>query len=163
MNARKLYKDERGYLSVIHRRKDSPIRFVEDRISYSTKGVIRGLHGDDITYKLATCIYGELLLVVYDFRTKKKEEIILSAENGKQFLIRPFTLNGHQCLSDEGCVLHYKWSCYYNLESQYAVSYQDPIINAGWYDIPRIISDRDQQAPSLADFLESRLINEASH
>ncbi len=143
---RDIFKDNRGYLSPIYRKNEWPnIEFVEDRISVSRKGVVRGFHGDHKTYKLCTCLYGSLRLIVFDIWHQDKIDIILSAENGESILIKPCTLNAHQCLSDE-CILHYKWSEYYDLDIQISAHFNDPIINPQW-ELPTIVSERDSNAP----------------
>lgn len=149
---REIYRDNRGYLSPIYK-DDGHIQYVEDRVSYSIQGTIRGFHGDRETVKLCTCVYGKLLLVVYDIPTKTIENKILSADNGEQVFIWPKTLNGHQCLSKE-CVLLYKWSKPYNLDMQYSVRYNDDKLGQFWHDIPIIASERDMSAPTLEEFLD---------
>jgi dTDP-4-dehydrorhamnose 3,5-epimerase len=48
------------------------VKFVQDDISVSTKGVLRGLHGDDETWKLISCLYGEFYFIVLDYNEKSK-------------------------------------------------------------------------------------------
>ena len=46
----------------------SDLEFVHDKFSQSKKNVLRGLHGDNKTWKLVTCVYGEIQQVVVDCR-----------------------------------------------------------------------------------------------
>lgn len=158
MQKRKLYLDNRGYNSSLFRVDnnfaDMNFKFVEDRVSKSVKNTIRGFHGDSKTYKLCTCLYGSLRLIVYDLLSGKKDDLILDELDGQQYLITPFTLNAHQCLTNE-CVLYYKWTEFYNLESQWSVCYNDPIINPQWVlgSSKEIVSERDRMAPLLKDLI----------
>ena len=138
------FKDIRGELFTSYDKADIKLDFVIDKVSVSTRGTIRGFHGDNETWKLVSCMSGIFKLAVYDIYHKTLEEFILD-EFDDQFtsiLIPPYHLNAHQCLS-ERCVLHYKWSEYYNLDSQYSVKYNDEFINCKWMDLPPILSDRD--------------------
>ncbi|MHA2343601.1 MAG: dTDP-4-dehydrorhamnose 3,5-epimerase family protein [Candidatus Hodarchaeales archaeon] len=151
--------ENRGSLYTIYDSRDFEIEFVQDKISKSYQGVIRGFHGDDITWKLITCLYGRIKLITYDVDTNLKKEYILDGDDTKStsVLVPPRVLNGHQCLSSH-CIFHYKWSHYYTgPESQWSVYYNDSTINPQWnWDIAGIISDRDMNANSLID-LQKRL------
>ena len=152
-----LFKDSRGYVGSIYRKdgiNEYAFNWVEDRISYSNKNVIRGFHGDFETYKLTYCLYGKLRLIIYDLETQKKESIILTPES-EPILICPNTLNAHHCLSDE-CILFYKWSKFYNLDSQFSVVYNDVEIAPNWSGENHVVSDRDKNSNTLKEFYETR-------
>ena len=53
------------------------IELVEDRFSRSTKGVIRGFHGDPLTWKLCMCVYGSLKLVAWDIKNSKRYSFVI--------------------------------------------------------------------------------------
>ena len=72
--------ENRGSLYTIYDSRDFDINFVQDKISKSYQGVIRGFHGDDVTWKLITCLYGRLKLITYDVDTDIKEEYILDGD-----------------------------------------------------------------------------------
>ena len=66
------FQDHRGqYLELYNRKlykaKGVDINFVEDDISISGKGVIKGIHGDQQTWKLISCLHGEFYLVVINY------------------------------------------------------------------------------------------------
>jgi dTDP-4-dehydrorhamnose 3,5-epimerase len=151
------YFEDRGSLYTIYDHKDFNIDFVQDKISKSNQGVIRGFHGDDKTWKLITCLYGRLKLITYDVDTDVKEEYILDGDDKESvsILVPPRVLNGHQCLSSH-CIFHYKWSHYYTgPENQWSVNYNDSDINPQWnLDIGGIISNRDINAGSLRELKE---------
>jgi dTDP-4-dehydrorhamnose 3,5-epimerase len=141
--------DNRGELYACWRDHDFSVDFVEDRFSRSHYGVLRGFHGDRTTYKLCTCIYGEMLLVLWDILNQKKYEYTLSDQNKLQVLVPPDFLNAHQCLSSE-CILFYKWSEHYaSPASQWSIRYDDPTINMQWPIQNMILSDRDKNAELL--------------
>jgi dTDP-4-dehydrorhamnose 3,5-epimerase len=145
--------EPRGSNYTIYDYRDYHINFVQDKISKSFQGVIRGFHGDDKTWKLITCLHGKIKLVTYDLDADKRNEYILDGddEDSISILVPPRTLNAHQCLSDL-CIFHYKWSEYYTSpEDQWSVYYNDNTINPKWQDIPEIVSDRDKNSKSLLD------------
>jgi len=73
-----VFADHRGeyvetYGEALYRQKGIDIKFVEDDISVSKKNVLRGLHGDNETWKLVSCLYGRFLLVVVNCRPESPE------------------------------------------------------------------------------------------
>lgn len=152
--------EDRGSIYTIYRADMCDVSFVQDKITKSYEGVIRGFHGDNKTYKLISCLHGKIRLVTYDVDNDIKEEYILDGDDTKSVsvLVPPRVLNAHQCLTTS-CIFHYKWSEYYTSpEDQWSVNYNDDCINPEWntdiirYDFPGAISDRDKNAPSLKDF-----------
>ena len=88
------------------------IHFIQDDISVSKKKVIRGIHGDNETWKLISCLYGEFFFIVVNndknsSQFKHWESFLVSAENKIQILVPPNFGNGHQVLS-ESAIFHYK-------------------------------------------------------
>lgn len=150
------HEDERGYLSPFWRKDiDYGVEFVEDRVSYSRKGVLRGLHGDSDTWKLIVPIHGVMQFFVtpYKFIANEKprvEEFILdSKENPRAILVPPYHLNGHLCLSED-CVFLYKWSSYYKgADAQVSVRYNDPQLKLDWKIEDPILSTRDSTSSSF--------------
>ena len=76
-----------------------------DKFSTSSRGVLRGLHGDQKSHKLVSCVYGEVYLVIVNPEKTKWDWIILSNRNKKQVLIPPTYANGLYVLSHK-CVFH---------------------------------------------------------
>ena len=63
------FKDHRGfYWTSWQRNSIKKINFIHDKFSLSKKNVLRGLHGDSKTWKLISCIYGDIVEVVADMR-----------------------------------------------------------------------------------------------
>lgn len=151
------YFEKRGSIYTIYEDKDLAIDFVQDKVSKSYQGVIRGFHGDASTYKLISCLHGKIKLVTYDIYSDEKQSYILDGDdkNFTSILVPPNVLNAHQCLSSF-CIFHYKWSEYYTTpEKQWSVRYDDSDINADWNnEFCDIISERDMNSGSLKELKE---------
>jgi dTDP-4-dehydrorhamnose 3,5-epimerase len=124
------------------------INFVEDDISIATRGMLKGIHGDDRTWKLISCLHGKFYLVVinYDETSKnfgKWEGFILSENNKHQILVPPKHGNGHVCLSEKS-IFHYKQSSYYGDSEQFTIKWNDPRFNIWWPVKNPILSRRDE-------------------
>ncbi|MBO06156.1 MAG: dTDP-4-dehydrorhamnose 3,5-epimerase [Parcubacteria group bacterium] len=124
------------------------VDFVQDDYSWSTKNVLRGLHGDDKIWKLVCCPFGKYYLVVLDLDKgsstyKQWESFVLSDNNKKQVLIPPNHANGHLILSKKA-IFQYKQSEYYSPGEQFTIKYNDPEYNIWWPINNPILSKRDQ-------------------
>jgi dTDP-4-dehydrorhamnose 3,5-epimerase len=124
------------------------VRFIQDDYSISNKHVLRGLHGDTETWKLITCPYGKLYLVVVnciessaDFG--KWESFTLSDRNHTQVLIPPHFGNGHLILSD-AAMFSYKQSTFYDPKAQFSYKWNDPRFNIWWPIKDPVLSRRDE-------------------
>jgi dTDP-4-dehydrorhamnose 3,5-epimerase len=133
-----------------------PIEFVEDDISMSRQGVLRGLHGDSRTWKLIQCLYGEFYYVVADMRPASPsylrwESFILNDRNRRQVLVPAGCANGHLVLSAT-CLFSYKQSQYYSgAGDQFTIRWDDPKLAIHWPHRQPILSLRDSTAPLLED------------
>ena len=150
-----LYKDRRGkYIESYnyeHYKKIINLNFVEDDFSINTKGVFKGIHGDNITWKLVSCVYGkcEAIIVNCDKKSKefgKWEKFICSSENYYQILIPPSYGNSFLVLS-KVAVYHYKQTQYYKgYNKQFTYNYKDPAFKLKLSCKKPIISKRDINA-----------------
>ncbi len=144
------FEDFRGELFTSYKKGDYNLDFNHDKVSISRKNVLRGLHGDSKSFKLITCLAGEVLLVVVDNRPESKnylkwDSIILTSKNRKQVLIPPMFANGHLILSDEA-TFFYKWSYkgdYPDVKDQFTLKWNDPKIGIHWPISNPILSKRD--------------------
>ena len=129
------------------------ITFCQDDISVSNKGVFRGIHGDNETWKLVSCLKGQFYLVVVTCDKDNahyglSQGFMMSEHINYQVLIPPKYGNGHLALSDN-CIFHYKQSTYYAGEAaQFSYNVKDP-----FFDIrlpvdkeDLILSKRDTEA-----------------
>jgi len=124
------------------------VHFVQDDYSRSFRHVLRGLHGDEKTYKLVSCPLGKIYLVVLDYGVASPAfgqwtSFVLSQQNKRQVLIPPGFANGHLVLSDEA-IFHYKQSTYYDPSSQFSIRYDDPRFNIWWPVRSPTLSRRDE-------------------
>lgn len=120
----------------------------QQNYSISKKNVLRGLHGDNHTFKLICCPVGEFMLVVVNYEENspyfgKWEKFILSADNGLQVLIPPNHLNGHLILSEKAMFFYNQSSCYTGAQNQWSVRWNDPRFNIPWPITNPILSKRD--------------------
>ncbi len=122
-------------------------RFIQDDISTSRRNVLRGLHGDDGTCKLISCLFGEIYYLVVNNDPESAQyrqwiSFTLSDRNRKQVFIPPKFGNGHLVMS-EVAVFHYKQSAYYNPTGQFTIKWNDPDYNFWWPVKDPILSQRD--------------------
>ena len=146
--------DNRGEIWSIYEDCELFPKFVEDKIYISKKNVIRGLHGDEKTGKLISCLSGELYLAIVDFRKDSKTYLgkkcfRLSDNQPKLIYVPPGCLNGHLSLSDK-CLFYYKWTKkYMGPESQVTIKWDDPVLNIPWPTTNPLISKRDKEGVLL--------------
>ncbi|MBJ13407.1 MAG: dTDP-4-dehydrorhamnose 3,5-epimerase [Candidatus Marinimicrobia bacterium] len=146
------YKDFRGYYletynKDLYNHNNIKVEFIQDDISVSKKNVLRGIHGDNETWKLVSCFYGEFYLIVvnndpYSNQYKEWTSFILSENKNNQILIPPKFGNGHLVLSDR-TIFNYKQSTYYNPQKQFTILWNDPDYNFDWPIKEPILSKRD--------------------
>jgi len=148
-----IFEDFRGeYVETYNRRiyNDAGITqdFIQDDVSLSSQYVLRGIHGDQETWKLVTCLHGKFYIVVVNWDEASDqygqwEGHTLSAKNRQQILIPPKHGNGHVVLSDEA-IFHYKQTSEYNRAGQFTLIWNDPKLNIFWPINNPILSPRDQ-------------------
>ncbi len=148
-----IFEDFRGiyvetYNEQIYQEAGIDVKFVQDDISVSTQHVLRGIHGDQETWKLISCLSGKFYLVVINWDStspqyKQWESFTLSEENRLQVLVPPKFGNGHLVLSDRA-IFNYKQSSYYNRAGQFTLIWNDPELNIWWPIQAPIVSQRDQ-------------------
>ena len=136
------------YNEVLYCQAGIEVKFVQDDISISTKHVLRGIHGDDKTWKLVSCLYGEFYLVIVDCNRQSSdfgnwESFTLSDTNRIQVLVSPKYGVAHLILSEKA-IFHYKQSTYYDRESQFTFRWDDPNFGIEWPIKDPIISKRDE-------------------
>jgi dTDP-4-dehydrorhamnose 3,5-epimerase len=124
------------------------VDFVQDDISVSTQGVLRGIHGDTSTWKLISCLQGRFYLVVIDNdpsspQYRQWEGFTLSDRNRLSVLVPPRHGNGHYVLSEQA-IFHYKQSSYYDRAGQFTLAWDDPELGLWWPTRDPIVSQRDQ-------------------
>lgn len=166
-----VFADERGFLLESHnavRYAEAGIRetFVQDNLSQSKRGVLRGLHYQAPPFaqgKLVQVVRGKVLDVTVDIRFGsptfgKYVSVELSAENKRQFWIPAGFAHGFLALEDD-TLFTYKCTNVYSKEHDRGVRYDDPAIGIEWGVTTPIISEKDQQHPLFADIPEEFIFN----
>lgn len=159
----KAFSDNRGFFSEVYSRTiwangGFHEEFVQDNLSLSRKGTLRGLHYQLDPHgmgKLVRTITGSVYDVAVDLRRGSptfgrwigRE---LSGANGLALWIPAGFAHGFVALEDNSLVL-YKCTEMHVPESERSVSYKDPAIGIAWPMEPTIISQKDAQAPMLAN------------
>jgi dTDP-4-dehydrorhamnose 3,5-epimerase len=162
----RIFNDERGHFfesfneDSFAEAVDSNVRFVQDNQSFSTKGVLRGLHlqkGEYAQAKLVRVTLGEVQDIAVDLRENSPTygqsfSIILSAQNQQQLFIPKGFGHGFLVLSPTA-IFQYKCDNYYNKESEAGLHYADPELNIKW-DLDEselIVSTKDKELPFFKD------------
>ncbi|MBP0903722.1 dTDP-4-dehydrorhamnose 3,5-epimerase [Mariniflexile gromovii] len=162
----KVFSDNRGYFMESYNKEifDSgigePVNFVQDNQSFSSRGVIRGLHyqiGNHAQAKLVRVLSGRVLDVAVDLRKGSPSfgeyvAVELSGQNKKQLYIPRGFAHGFAVLS-ETAEFFYKCDNYYNKESEGGILYNDSTLNINW-ELPlseHLISEKDSVLPKFKD------------
>ena len=154
--------DSRGYFLEIYNQEryaaaGLKLKFVQDNMSYSSRGVLRGLHFQNphAQGKLVQVLVGEVWDVAVDIRSGSQTygrwtAITLSGENKRQFYIPPGFAHGFCVLSDTA-LFTYKCTDFYHPECDGGVRWNDPDIGIAWPVANPILSEKDKQLPLLRD------------
>jgi len=157
----KHYTDERGYF--LESFKESEFsehgidaKFVQDNVSFSTKGVLRGLHYQikpQEQAKLVSVISGEIFDVAVDIRKEsptfgKWVGQTLSEKNHKMLYIPEGFAHGFCTLSDTANVF-YKVTNEYSPENDLGIIWNDPNVSISWPIKNPIVSEKDKKLPPL--------------
>lgn len=170
----KVFSDERGFFVETYnepRYQEMGITgdFVQDNLSQSKKGVLRGLHYQAPPFdqgKLVTVLSGAVFDVAVDIRFGSPTfgqyvAVELTGENKKQFWIPAGFAHGFLTLEDD-TVFAYKCTNIYSPESDRGVRFDDEAIGIQWPAIgERIISEKDTQHPELKDIAQEFIYTES--
>ena len=158
-----VFGDNRGFFMETYRAdqfKEAgiPTNFVQDNMSSSRKGVLRGLHFQKNPYsqgKLVRVVRGEVFDVAVDLRKGspyygKWVGDFLSEENKRSLYVPNGFAHGFCVVSDEA-VFHYKCTEFYHPEAEGGLRYDDPTVAVEWprIDVPFLTSPKDEKAPFL--------------
>ena len=157
-----LFEDNRGYFYEKYNEKRFENltglngHFVQDNISKSSYGVLRGLHlqkGEYAQAKLVSCLEGEVWDVAVDLRVDSPTfgqwyGVELTAENKRQFYIPRGFAHGFSVLSDIA-IFTYKCDNFYNKESEGGILWNDTDLNIDWKLPTEVIqlSEKDKIQP----------------
>ncbi len=163
----RIFRDARGYFFESFSMREfnekvAPVTFVQDNESYSSYGVIRGLHFQKPPYtqaKLVRVIKGAVLDIAVDIRKGSPTygqhvAVELTAENHRQLFIPHGFAHGFSVLSEE-VLFQYKCDNYYAPQSEGGILWNDPCLGIDWR-IPAekaILSEKDFKHPLFKDFV----------
>jgi dTDP-4-dehydrorhamnose 3,5-epimerase len=154
------FHDERGFFTETY--KESEYReigipkFVQDNLSESSKGVIRGLHWQSAPFgqgKLVSCLSGTILDVAVDIRKESKTfgkhvSVELNANEQISLWVPEGFAHGFQSLKD-GTRVHYKVTNYWNKDSENSVNPLDEELAISWPISTYKLSEKDAAAPQF--------------
>jgi dTDP-4-dehydrorhamnose 3,5-epimerase len=159
--------DERGFFAETWRADSWPeagvnVDFVQDNHSRSRKGTLRGMHFQTSPgqAKLVRCARGSVIDVAVDLRLDSPtfgqwEAVELSDQNMHQFFVPVGFAHGF-CVTSEFADFTYRCSNYYDPATEAGIAWNDPEVGIEWpADLEILVSDRDNEAPSLADLKDS--------
>ncbi len=157
-----VFEDDRGFFVETYNKdrcakNGLEVNFVQDNLSKSVKGVLRGLHFQKEPYaqgKFVQVITGSVLDVAVDIRHGSETfgqwvSVKLTEKNKKQFWIPAGFAHGFVSLEDD-TIFNYKCTNVYNKESEGAIAWDDADLNIDWqldqYGIKElIVSEKDQK------------------
>ena len=164
-----VHRDQRGlffecYHAEKYREAGIDVSFVQDNHSSSSKGTLRGLHGQfpQSQGKLVRVLEGEIFDVVVDVRRGspaygKVVTAVLSSDNFKQIYVPPGLLHGFLVVSEIAQV-EYKCTEFYNPKAEFGVAWNDPELGIPWPTDQPSMSVKDARAPLLSD-VQDRLLD----
>lgn len=156
-----VFEDSRGhffesYNEAVFKKNGIAVDFVQDNQSFSSYGVIRGLHYQQHPHaqaKLVRVLHGVIVDVAVDIRRWSPTygqhfAIELSADNKKQLFIPEGFAHGFSVLSETAVVL-YKCNAFYSKSSEGGIIYNDPLLAINWKLKPgaAVVSEKDLQLP----------------
>jgi dTDP-4-dehydrorhamnose 3,5-epimerase len=158
-----VFNDGRGYFFESYQQQQyrdhiGDVVFVQDNISSSGKGTLRGLHLQREPFaqgKLCQVLSGTVLDIAVDVRKDSPTygqhvAVELSGENKRQIWIPPGFAHGFSVLS-ETALFHYKCTNYYNKASERCLLYNDPALHIDWKVQNPIVSEKDKIGVLLKD------------
>ena len=127
------------------------LSFKHNKFQVSKKNVLRGIHGDHKSWKLASCVSGCIFKVVVDMRENSEtflqwESFNLGGDNRQIILIPPGLGNAFYVKGDQA-TYHYKLAYegdYADTDEQFSVGWNDPRLNIVWPTTDPILSERDR-------------------
>ena len=163
----RIFHDPRGFFLEAYRRdtfrNEINHAFVQDNLSYSKHGTLRGLHYQikHPQAKLVQVIKGKIFDVIVDIRRGSSDYgkhmgVYLSGETGEQLYIPKGFAHGFCVVSEEAYVL-YKCSDYYHPEGERGLLWSDPDLKIDWPTKKPILYPKDSQYPCLKDMADKEL------
>ncbi|CDF81228.1 dTDP-4-dehydrorhamnose 3,5-epimerase 3) [Formosa agariphila KMM 3901] len=159
-----VFGDKRGYFlesynaETFNKLTGLDVTFVQDNESFSSRGVLRGLHyqlGEHAQAKLVRVVKGEVLDVAVDIRKGSPTfgqhvAVNLTEDNKRQLFVPRGFAHGFVVLS-ETAIFSYKCDNFYNKASEGSIIYNDKTLNIDWQidESEMLISEKDTISPSF--------------
>ena len=161
----KVFGDSRGYFFESYSEKDFfeaglKMKFVQDNQSFSTKGILRGMHFQKKhpQGKLVRCVAGKVYDVAVDLRKDSPTfgqyyGVILDSEKQNQFYVPQGFAHGFLVLT-ESAIFAYKCTDFYHPEDEGGLMWNDEQIGIDWdsvaSDLKPLLSDKDTKHPAFS-------------
>jgi len=164
-----VYDDERGDFREVWNARDYgrhglDVAFVQDNLSRSEPGVLRGLHFQNPRPqgKLISALQGTVYDVVVDIRAESDTfgawtGLALSGDTARQVYVPEGFAHGFVVTGDTTALFHYKCTDFYHPEAEGVIRWDDPALGIDWPVEDPVVSDRDRSAPRLNDIDPDRL------
>ena len=156
------FHDDRGFFTETYKESEfleiGIPKFVQDNLSESSKGVIRGLHWQNAPYgqgKLVSCVSGSILDVAVDIRKESPTfgryvSVELNSNEAISLWVPEGFAHGFQSLENETRVF-YKVTSYWDKSSERSLLYSDTDISIPWRNLEPVVSTKDREAPNLRE------------
>ena len=163
-----VFDDKRGYLLETYNRQryasnGLDVTFVQDNMSSSVRGVLRGLHFQNprTQGKLVSVVVGSVFDVAVDIRLGSPSfgqwvGVTLSGALHNQLYVPPGFAHGF-CVTSESAVFVYKCTDYYAPDCERGISFDDPALGIEWPVKELLISPKDKAYVPLGGLPESML------
>jgi dTDP-4-dehydrorhamnose 3,5-epimerase len=164
----KVHGDDRGYFVETYSRsryEDAGVHaeFVQDNLSFSRRGTLRGLHFQHPhdQAKLVTVLEGEVFDVAVDIRVGsptfgKAVGVTLSGESKRQLFVPAGFAHGF-CVVSETALFLYKVDDFWARDCEQGIAFDDPDLAVAWPISGPLLSDKDRRFPRLRDIDPARL------
>ncbi len=164
----RVFGDTRGFFletwqAARYREAGIPEQFVQDNVSFSRRGVLRGLHYQlpHAQGKLVTVLQGEVFDVAVDIRRGSPHfgqwvGVSLSGDSLHQLYVPPGFAHGF-CVTSETALFSYKCTDVYAPQAEGAVRWDDPELGIDWPVAAPQLNDKDLAAPRLTELDPARL------
>jgi len=164
----KIFDDARGFfMETFNQEKYAEVgikeKFVQDNLSFSSRGVLRGLHyqNPNSQGKLGSVVQGEVFDVAVDIRVGSPNfgqwvGVNLSGENHWQLWVPPGFAHGF-CVLSATAYFNYKCTDYYTTSAEAGVMWNDPDVGIEWPIEDVLLSDKDKIYCRLKDISVEKL------
>jgi dTDP-4-dehydrorhamnose 3,5-epimerase len=137
--------------------------FVQDNLSFSRRGALRGLHFQNPAPqgKLVSVISGEVFDIAVDLRRSSPtfarwQGLTLSGDDKRQFFVPPGFAHGFVVLS-ETALFHYKCTEFYSPRDEMTLRWDDPALGISWPVSNPVLSEKDAKGLLLKDIPQEKL------